>query len=124
MRLWGFGLFFGEADEGIYLNRFEFLPRLVRSGGNRWHGAGEFEGLEAAADVRLLVEAVRWIAGYERWVLGAYGVGYRRACLGGWSKRSIEPEHLPGAWEGLARRLVAGQSRVGADYLAQAAQMP
>lgn len=105
IRLWGFGIFYGNGDEGIYLNRFEFLPRLATLNGNRWHGASEFQGLTAARDTVLLREVVHWIAGYEQWVLGEYGAGYRRACLAGWKKRHVAAEELPTAWEELAEAL-------------------
>jgi hypothetical protein len=92
------------VGEGIYLNRFEFRPRVAISDGDRWLGVGEFEGLASAADTVLLEEAMRVIASYERWVLRAYGAGYRRACLAGWTKRQVAPVRVPNFWEELARR--------------------
>lgn len=111
VRLWGFGMFYGGDSEGIYLNRFEFLPRVVRVEGDRWHGVGELRGVGVAGDTMLLQEAVRWMAGYERWVVGEYGVGYRRACLSGWKKRHVAPELLAAAWEGLAGVLAVRERR-------------
>jgi hypothetical protein len=99
VRLWGFGLFYGDAAEGVYLNRFEFLPRTVALDSDRWHGASELQGLDVAGDTLLLQGAVRWVAEYERWVLGQYGLAYRQACLLGWKKRPVLCEALPAAWE-------------------------
>ena len=107
LRLWGFGLFYGSVEEGIYLNRFEFMPRTVKLGGAGGLGAGELQGLRVSGDAVLLGEVVRWIAGYERWVLMEYGLPYRRGCLCGWKKRHVAPEQLPGAWEEFAEALAA-----------------
>jgi hypothetical protein len=107
VRLWGFGLFYGDAVQGIYLNRFEFLPRVVALDGDRWYESSELQELDPAGDTVLLREVLGWIAGYERWVLAQYGVGYREACARGWKKRPVLPEALPVAWEELATALWA-----------------
>jgi hypothetical protein len=116
LRLWGYGLYFGEIQgSGIYLNRFEFLPRVAVSDGERWHGVGEFTELALAADTVLLGEAIRAIANYERWVLSTFGVAYRRACLAGWSKRQLDPVASPVEWETLAHRLESLRCKQAAD---------
>jgi hypothetical protein len=108
LRLWGYGLYFGEIEgRGIYLNRFEFMPRRAVSDGERWHSVNEFAELGAAADTALLEDALYAIADYERWVLRSYGVAYRMACLAGWSKRQLAPAASSADWEHLAHRLAS-----------------
>lgn len=103
LRLWGYGLYFGAIQgSGIYLNRFEFLPRAAFSDGERWHGVSEFAELAVAADTVLLEEALCSIAEYERWVLQTCGVAYRNACLAGWQKKQLAPATAPDGWEQLA----------------------
>jgi hypothetical protein len=104
LRLWGFGLFYG-ASEGIYINRYEFIPRIARISADGWQAAEEMRALAAAPDTTLLEEVLWKIAMYERWVLQNYGIAYREACLSGWSKRCIPCQALPVAWEALAREL-------------------
>jgi len=103
LRLWGYGVYFGEIlGSGIYLNRFEFLPRAAVSYGERWHSVSEFAELAPMADTVLLEEALGSIARYQRWVLGTRGVAYRIACLAGWGKRQLAPATAPAGWEQLA----------------------
>jgi hypothetical protein len=112
LRLWGYGLYFGETQgSGIYLNRFEFLPRAAVSDGERWHGVSEFAELAVAADTVLLEEALCSIADYERWVLRTLGISYRRVCLAGWGKRQLAPATAPAGWEHLASSLNSLRSR-------------
>jgi hypothetical protein len=106
LRLWGYGFYFGSLEgEGIYLNRFEYMPRVAVSDGDRWHGVSEFEGLAVAGDTVLLESAMRAIAGYERWVLKSCGLRYRLGCLAGWTKRQVAPVVVADEWARLARSL-------------------
>jgi hypothetical protein len=104
IRLWGFGMFYG-AIEGIYIHRYDFLPRVTCVPPDAWQKVDDMHHLEAAQDTVLLREAVLWIANYERWVLECYGHDYRVACLGKWTKRSVPAKMLPAAWDALASDL-------------------
>ncbi len=100
--LWGFGVMFGEQDRGTYLNRFEFVPRVVPVADGRWMRADAFRGLDVAGDTSALQELAGWIAEYERWVLEVISVDYRETCLRSWRKRVIPSLELPSAWDELA----------------------
>ncbi len=112
IRLWGFGLYYGGCGEhgsGIFINRFEFEPRLASAAADRWHSAAELQHLPRASDEEsnLLREALSWIAGYERWVRLTYGVPYRQLCLIEARSRWSAPHRLPEAWEDLRARMTA-----------------
>ncbi len=110
--LWAFGFFYQREElGGVFLPRFGFTPRLARC-------AAPPEGVWSATQLRdccpphgaqawarahrLFIPALRWVADYERWVLGARGADYRRSCVGSWQKEQVPAEGLDGAWDALA----------------------
>lgn len=100
VRLWGFGIYFG-AESGIFLNRFEFIPREARMA-DLWQ-AREMTGLPRAKSFSLLVQILRWIGDYEAWVLRTLGAEYRKSCLCGWQGGdTTRPDLIPEAWRELA----------------------
>lgn len=109
VRLWGFGLFFGVNTgwdySGIYLNRYEFRPRLVRIARDIWQSFEAFECATLDPGTELSASACRWIAEYEAWVLREHGLSYRVGCLARWSKRGIPAAQLPARWRGVAESL-------------------
>lgn len=121
--LWGHGVFFGVAGVGgLYLPRFSAVPWRTAYAdlpASCW-AAEDLYDLHAA---RMPVERrstsymlrclLRWIAGYESWVLGSYGLPYRRLSLAGWHRPQVPPERVPGLW----RRLAAHASRCIAESL-------
>lgn len=100
IRLWGFGLFFG-GEAGIFVNRFDFTPRKARLA-QCWQGIEEMTDLPRACLDDSLPTALRWIGGYEAWVLASLGVAHRRACLASWPERISTPTLLANAWYDLA----------------------
>jgi hypothetical protein len=106
--LWGFGFFFGLASSGgMFLRRYEFNPV--------WAAIQELPAIVWCADAlpvfhapqsprecrwtqRLLTAAVKWIAGYEQWVLDSVGIDYRRSCLRQWHKKAVPAELVADAW--------------------------
>jgi hypothetical protein len=100
VRLWGFGIYFG-SESGIFLNRFEFIPREARMT-DLWQ-AREMTGLPRAKSLSLLMQMLRWIGDYEDWVLRTLGSEYRKFCLHSWEGSSLSrPELIPEAWRELA----------------------
>ena len=117
VRLWGFGFFYGisgrtppRVGTGLFLNRFRFVPRMVAEI-TEFAQAHEMEKLHRAADLLLLPAALRWIARYERWVLGRCGLSYRQRCLATWKKTKLPPEEMAEAWLRLAQEIVASHAR-------------
>jgi hypothetical protein len=115
--LWAFGLFYGQQGVGgLFVPRFGFTPSLVSSeqppagvwspnhlppmaiptSATDWHRAG-----------RLLAAAVRWIAGYEEWVLAHYGAAYRDGIVAKLPYATIPVENMPAEWLALMPRCEA-----------------
>jgi len=100
IRLWGFGIYFG-AESGVFLNRFEFIPREARMA-DLWQ-AREMTGLPRAKSLTVLSQILRWIGDYEAWVLSTLGVEYRKSCLCGFQDgNATRPDQIPEAWRALA----------------------
>ena len=100
VRLWGFGIFFGTEEEGIFLNRYAFVPRSAAAE-ERFFQASEMAGLERARCLRVLPDALYWISNYESWVEQNYGAEYRKRCMIDWKKRSLPCSELPRRWREL-----------------------
>ena len=100
VRLWGFGIFFGTEEEGIFLNRYEFAPRSAAAEA-RFFQASEMAVLERARCLRVLPGALHWISSYESWVQENYGAEYRKRCMREWKKRSLPCDELPRRWREL-----------------------
>lgn len=111
--LWGFGLYYARCGRGgVFLNRYECIPRFCHMAGfleNVWtKDALPFSCSAQCAsfgdpDVNYLVaKAVEWVASYEDWVIGNFGVAYRRAVLKEWHEAALLPERVPEEWRRLA----------------------
>jgi hypothetical protein len=119
LTLWGWGVLWGVEDEGgVFLRRHTFAPRLttlVTPTEALWRldqlpALRLARGLADSARVsRAVGELAHWIAGYEDWVVGALGIGWR---VDGTYKRprrvrrrlTVRPEQYPGAWRRLGER--------------------
>jgi len=107
--LWGFGFFTGRSlRSGVYLNRYEFCPRLVNVEGAVFApealcGGAPVRGRRA--ELALLAGAFRWMARYEEWIAAHEGVEYRRTGLRSWGQPFVDPVELPACWRSLATDL-------------------
>ncbi len=120
--LWGFGIFFGKPEfGGIYLRRYEFLPRRAKS--HRLEKIGwceqdlmEFQipdGIcEQESTFTLLAECCGWIASYEEWVAKTLGTEYRREGLDQWTSPVCKADEIPDLWREM-ERLCRGNIRAG-----------
>jgi len=104
VRLWGSGFYFGDADEGVFLNRFAFEPRLVRFE-ETWQNPAQLKEAPRYLDFQRLSYACKWIAEYEMWVLEQYGTTYRQACAVG--SPDASQSNLPAQWHALATEMSA-----------------
>ncbi len=100
LRLWGFGFLFAEA-EGVFLRRYEFVPRRVPEVVDTW-AAMELNRCEVCREFRLVARALWEVARMEAAVQAAEGVEYRRRCLTGLKGRAPLVEALPERWAALA----------------------
>src|ERR1700760_3995135 len=67
--LWGFGVFFGSEEEGIFLTRSEFAPFRTQ-GKVELHVRDVHPFVEESSDIELLLNGLRWFAAYEDWIAG------------------------------------------------------
>jgi len=112
--LWGWGMLYGTSQEGgLFLRRFGFDPLGLDV-------TTLPENIDGPEDVlslcdrrrhdscrrlhRLFSAALRWIAGYERWVVTVAGLSYREACVTQWFKDRFPAHDMATAWDILAER--------------------
>ncbi len=113
----GFGVFYGnDQKEGIYLPRYEFLPKYLRRLNIKnipWEKNDLPElyfpnNSEVSNCVRLVTELVNWIRTYEENVANILGLDYRKSTLYGWQKiiGSIIPaEDMISEWNFLETKI-------------------
>lgn len=112
--LWGFGMFFGFRElGGLFLDRFEFLPRWapIESLALGIHWPDELprfvrpQGRPQWQQARKLWHSsLLWIADYEAWVRSRVGLAYRRACIETWLRPFVRADKTAAAW-----RFLSGQ---------------
>ena len=111
--LWGWGIVHHTGDEGIFLRRHGFDPKLTESRAvllERW-SPEYIPGLrspvsieECGTAISLLIKLLEWMGEYEAWIQERYGVDYRKDCIEARKKRTrFKAEQLPFLWGGLAR---------------------
>ena len=113
----GFGVFYGnDQKEGIYLPRYEFLPKYLRRLNIKnipWEKNDLPElyfpnNSEVSNCVRLVTELVNWIRTYEENVANILGLDYRKSTLYEWQKivGSIIPaEDMISEWKFLETKI-------------------
>ena len=113
----GFGVFYGnDQKEGIYLPRYEFLPKYLRRLNIKnipWEKNDLPElyfpnNSEVSNCVRLVTELVNWIRTYEENVANILGLDYRKSTLYEWQKivGSIIPaEDMISEWNFLETKI-------------------
>lgn len=114
--LWGFGLFFGRENEGVFLPRFCFEPRLCRTVSVPSWLPSQVQSRvpqtprERIAARRLTSHALAWIESYETWALQTFGDEYRCRCLEVWSQPFVPPREALNYWPELARECLRGRA--------------
>jgi len=113
--LWGFGLFYGDAQVGgIFIRRYDFSPLLFQTGslGPRIFKSEQLpksqrpinsDQIDAAKD--LTRRAVDWILSYEVWVEGVCGKQWRRKCLREWANAKFPARQIKTNWRKMARKI-------------------
>ena len=116
--LWGWGIWFGEADTGaIFVNRYKARPQFtpVSTLSEAVHREKSLPRCtyrvnsvnDAQTMKRLWVELLTWLAEYEAWIQDAAGNSWRRSTLQTFSHAVTEPEaadQLAGQWQELAEQ--------------------
>lgn len=106
VRLWGSGLYFGDQEEGVFLNRFAFEPRLVPFTQD-WQDPARLKEAPRYLDFQRLSAACAWVGAYEAWTLLQLGKAYRRVCLSSGPDPAQEAEGIAAGWRQLAKDLAA-----------------
>ncbi len=109
---WAFGVLAFLPDEGgIYVNRYNFVPRWVPDpeGALESWRASFFDGCGTALTRRqirctrgLLRFVIASLAAYEDWVTSEFGVAYRRDTLRDWHQPTILPGRMAIEWRRLS----------------------
>jgi hypothetical protein len=106
--LWGFGVFFGEEKEGIFLGRKNFKPyRTV--GKIELHSKEEPDFSDETFSLELFLQGIAWFAEYEQWIAQRMPGGYRESCLATFPRRSLPGGKFTQRWRGLVHRIKQDQ---------------
>jgi hypothetical protein len=116
LRLWGGNLVFYKAELGaLHLKRYEFEPRLMPVQYELSYATPEQSAFAQTAEecmnaAHLAGECMRWIAGYERWVIETAGWAHRQAAVQAWKQNAvflIAAEQMAALWDESADAVTA-----------------
>jgi hypothetical protein len=116
VRLWGFGFAYGTAAQQIYVNRYDFRPRLLECDADRWDPPQDTR-LPLAPDSILLQAAARWISSYEQRVSREEGKQYRSTLLTKWKNHDENRLSTADCWSRLADDLCIASAPFAAQPL-------
>ena len=111
--LWGFGMMCATKNEGLFLGRHAFEPKLLKVNSllpNIWeldqvsHGMLPKTTEETLLMLHLLVRSIKWLERYEKWVLSICGESYRTESLQGMHSRGVPHISLDKKWSELSER--------------------
>lgn len=113
--LWPFGLAFSKPSRAqslaIYVGRFSFEPKriTVASAATAWSSVSLEElasdQVAQATTLDVMLDAVRWIESYERWVSRVAGAAYRDRTLLTWGRSMLCGSELRRGWSGVTGEL-------------------
>ncbi|MEM4204539.1 MAG: hypothetical protein QXS54_10765 [Candidatus Methanomethylicaceae archaeon] len=96
-----------QADsDGLFLQRYDFSPRLISYPENVWQldkllpARAPSHGVECRKLCALLTQTLDWLAEHESWVLQRLGAEYRLQCLRAWQKPALTAaDQTAAAWQ-------------------------
>jgi hypothetical protein len=106
--LWGFGTFFGNEEEGVFLGRNDFKPRRTL-GKVELHRKEDPNFTEETSRLGLFLRGLAWFADYEQWVAQRMPNDYREQCLNTFPRRSLPGSEFAERWTMLANRIAGDQ---------------
>jgi hypothetical protein len=116
IRLWGWGVLYCREGEGLFIQRYLFMPQTVNAAGlaqRIWMPQQiaprmPRDSTERAAASSRLAELCDWIDGYERWVRKACGLHYRIDCLVRWNKPiAASANQMASRWRDVKKRVTS-----------------
>ncbi len=108
LRLWGGNVGFHlDGLATLHLKRYEFEPRLLPRESVMSFAPPDTSGFAVTpADclraAQLGASCMRWIAGYERWVVGTVGIDHRGQAVKAWKQNAvflIDAEQMSALWD-------------------------
>jgi hypothetical protein len=99
--LWGFGVFFGNDKEGLFIPRSAFTPYRT-TGHVELHNKDSHPFSDPCFDVGLLVEGLTWFAKYEDWIARRMPGHYRWETLKDFPRLTHTQSDLGSSWRALA----------------------
>ena len=111
--LWGFGIMCATKNEGLFLGRHAFGPKLLKADSllsNIWepdqisHGILPKTTEETLRMLQLLVKSINWLERYENWVLSICGEPYRNESLQGMHPSGVRHIRLDKKWSELSEK--------------------
>ena len=105
--LWGFGMVFATRNNGIFLWRHEFVPKLLDVNlipSNVW-APDQLPQLtipktsdEKHLMLQLLVKSIKWLERYENWIITLCGEDYRNKSLQSPNSSNVPSIRLDQKW--------------------------
>jgi hypothetical protein len=106
--LWGFGTFFGNEKEGIFLGRDDFRPRRTL-GKVQFHRKEDPNFTEETSRLGLFLRGLAWFADYEQCVAKRMPDPYREQCLAAFPRRALPGSEFAERWTMLGNRIARDQ---------------
>jgi hypothetical protein len=102
--LWGFGAFFGNQKEGIFLARNDFRPRQT-VGRIELHSREHPDFLIESSLLEVFLRGVAWFAKYEDWIERHLPSEYRDECLATFPRKAIPRSEFADRWREIVQRI-------------------
>lgn len=105
--LWGFGIFFSNGNDGIFINRYHFLPKYFPKTALKIptfqieelpRSFAYYQENDLRIVVSLLIELSLWICDYEDWVEAKCGKNWRKQCLLEWDNTKLNLKQIKQGW--------------------------
>ena len=106
--LWGFGTFFGNEKEGIFLGRNDFKPRRTL-GKVELHRKEDPNFAEETSRLGLFLRGLAWFADYEQWIARRMPEYYCEQRLSTFPRKALYGSELAERWVMLASRIAGDQ---------------
>jgi hypothetical protein len=106
--LWGFGSFFGNEKEGIFLGRNDFKPRRTL-GRVELHRKEDPDFGDESSRADLFLQGIAWFADYEQWIARRMPDSYREQCLAEFPRKALPRREFAARWRMLADCIVQDQ---------------
>jgi hypothetical protein len=115
--LWGFGVYFGNEVEGIFVGRNDFKPRQT-FGYIELHSKEDPGFRTGSPRLKLLLEGINWFAKYERWIANRMPAEWQENSLTTFPRKSIPRSEFARHWEEIAHCIeIDSMNRNGSSAL-------